>query len=333
MALAARFSEKDEIQRQTRPLFSAARTLLKSVIDCISLDNIHASILVGNLCGGEGETDAEALYYGIASRMAQIHEFPSFRDSDDSMTREMTIRTWWSLYMIDRWSSAGLNLPRQLQDKSDILPMHEARFWRLKKGEIVDARSTSQPSLWGHMIRLAQVFGPIQDFHEALANGAMEEYDIEPVTHELVQRFENFDQQLPPDQRFSPRTLKEHISAGLGSIFVALHLGYHHYSTLLYFPYLDNQLSQIPGRSTYVARCKSHAASFSDLLRTSYNTPHCEAVYLIVTHMTVVSSSVLLHTLLFGDDDELSDARERLYSNFEVLLKLKQYWPGADSMV
>ncbi|KAJ5281200.1 hypothetical protein N7478_006572 [Penicillium angulare] len=211
--------------------------------------------------------------------------------------------------------------------------MHEAQFWRLKKGETVDARSISRPSLWGHMIRLAQVFGPIQDFHEALADGAMEEHDIEPVTQGLVQRFEDFDRQLPLDQHFSPRTLKEHISAGLGSIFVALHLGYHHYSTLLYFPYLDTQLSQIPGRSTYVARCKRHAAFFSDLLRTSHNTPHCEAVYLIVTHMTVVSSSVLLHTLLFGEDDELSDARERLYSNFEVLLKLKQYWPGAESMV
>jgi hypothetical protein len=49
--------------------------------------------------------------------------------------------------------------------------------------------------------------------------------------------------------------------------------------------------------------------------------------------MTVVSSSALLHTLLFGSQDELLDTRKRLYLNFEILLKLKQFWPGVDLMV
>ena len=74
-------------------------------------------------------------------------------------------------------------------------------------------------------------------------------------------------------------------------------------------------------------------SSTHSFLRLAVGTPDCEAVYLNVAHMTVVSSAALLHTLLFGDHDEIIDARNRLYSNFEILLKLKPYWPGVDLMV
>lgn len=210
----------------------------------------------------------------------------------------------------------------------------------MKPGETItdpdmhQIRARSLPSLWGHMIDLAQIFGPVKDFHEQLATGSLGEHETESITRVLKEEFDVFTRKkLPLEHHYFPSTLKRQAAAGLGGIFVALHLGYHHYATLLYFPYLDTQLAHIPGRASYVTRCKEHAASFSDLLRTSHETPSCEAVYLIVAHMTVVSSSVLLHTLLFGEADELSDARRRLYSNFEILLKLKQYWPGADLMV
>lgn len=49
--------------------------------------------------------------------------------------------------------------------------------------------------------------------------------------------------------------------------------------------------------------------------------------------VTVVSSSVLLHTLLLGDDEELPMARQRLESNFEFLVRLKEIWPSVDVMV
>jgi hypothetical protein len=49
--------------------------------------------------------------------------------------------------------------------------------------------------------------------------------------------------------------------------------------------------------------------------------------------MTTVSSSVLLHTLLFGTEDELAQSRRCLHAKFEALLELEQYWPGVRSMV
>lgn len=59
----------------------------------------------------------------------------------------------------------------------------------------------------------------------------------------------------------------------------------------------------------------------------------CEANYPTIGHMTAVSSSVLLHTMLFGDQQELLTARRELSANFEALVELQQYWPATEAMV
>ncbi|KAJ5684271.1 uncharacterized protein N7477_000616 [Penicillium maclennaniae] len=136
MALAARFSDHAEIRQMTKSLYLAAKHLTKQQIEVVCLDNIHACILVGNLCGAEGEIEAEAIFFGVAFRMADICGFPDAHDLEDSVTKEVIVRTWCSLYMIDQWSSAGLNLRRQIGDE-EKRPMDEKRFWRLKPGEFL----------------------------------------------------------------------------------------------------------------------------------------------------------------------------------------------------
>ncbi|KAJ5552185.1 hypothetical protein N7494_001563 [Penicillium frequentans] len=333
MALAARLSDEETVRQKADTFFSKAKHLLKMNIDVPCLDNIHASILVGNLCGAEAQSATEGIFFGIAFRMAHILHLPKSNTTEDSITQEIKVRTWWSLYMIDQWSSAGLNLPRQFHDDQHRLPMAEIEFWSLKSGQKVESISRSRPGLWGHMVILARIFGHIQDLHQKLANGLLEEGTAEMITQDLAQKFEHFVQDLPLTLQFTSENLRLHAQMGLGRAFVALHLGYHHYATLLYFPYFDVKASPNVNRTMFAARCKYHATSFSDLLRASQETPDCEAVYLIVAHMTVVSSSALLHTLLFGNQAELLDVKKRLFSNFETLLKLKQYWPGVDLMM
>ena len=266
--------------------------------------------------------------------MAHILHLPESKPTDDAITREIKLRTWWSLYMIDQWSSAGLNIHKQIHDDHYPLPMLETEFWSLHPGEARETPTApKKPGLWGYMVILARLFGDIQDLHQRLATGVLDERSAESTTQKLSIEFERFFQNLPKYLHFTMENLEQQVTAGLGRAFVALHLGSHHYATLLYFPYFDIQLAQTPSRDIFVARCKYHAASFSDLLRTSHETSDCEAVYLIVAHMAVVSSSALLHTLLFGNQNELPDARKRLYSNFEILVKMKEYWPGVDLMV
>lgn len=49
--------------------------------------------------------------------------------------------------------------------------------------------------------------------------------------------------------------------------------------------------------------------------------------------MAIVSSSVLLHTLLFGEENEIAQSHHCLKANFEALLELKGYWPNVNALV
>ncbi|BAE58660.1 unnamed protein product [Aspergillus oryzae RIB40] len=252
-------------------------------IDDITLDNINATILIGNLCGSDGDSSGEALYF------------------------------------------AGLNIPRQIQDCDQFqLPMSELDFHNLAPGQPVgkDSRIT-RPGLWGYMVILARIFGQIQHLHRRIADGTLDNSASE---------FETFIQGLPSGLQLTKENMETHSTLGVGQAFVALHLGYHHYATLLYFPYLGSQMTHILDQKLFATRCKYHAAAFSDLLRSSNETKGCQAVYFIVAHMTVTSSSALLHTLLFGQEDELFNTKKRLYYNFQILLRLKSYWRGVGMM-
>lgn len=270
---------------------------------------------------------------GISFRMALILRLPEPSPEDDRIMKEIRIRTYWSLYMIDQWSSAGLDVPRQIPDTSENpLPMPELEYWQLRPGEQKMAKDHN-PGLWGYMIILARIFGKIHELHRQLANGDLTDAQTEEKTRVLALQLERFAQNLPSNVVYTKDSLEHHAMLGLGATFVALHLGYHHYSTLLYFHYLDSTVPRVPNQTLFAARCKYHAAAFSDLLNLSNGVAGCEAVYFIVSHMTVISSSALLHTLLFGEPHELPDTRRRLSCNFQILLKLKQYWPDVNMMV
>ncbi len=356
LALAARFSGDQGIRDRARDLFQTAKESFKRTLDEVTLDNIHAAALIGNICGVEGDTSGESLFFGrraqfvnflnlekvlitepgISFRMALILRLPEPSPGDDRIMKETRIRTYWSLYMIDQWSSAGLDMPRQIPDTSENpLPMPELEYWQLRPGDhrIGTTAKDHNPGLWGYMVILARIFGKIHELHRQLAKGDLTDVQTEEQTRVLALQLESFVQNLPPNVVYTEDNLEHHAMLGLGATFVALHLGYHHYSTLLYFHYLDSTVSRVPNQTLFAARCKYHAAAFSDLLNLSNGIDGCEAVYFIVSHMTVISSSVLLHTLLFGEPGELPDTRRRLSSNFQILLKLKQYWPDVNMMV
>ncbi len=333
--LRLRFSAHAEIRAQGAEFAMESKRLLKADLERICLENVQACILIGNLCGAEANADSESLFFGIAMRMARLLHLAVEVPSEDGITRETKRRVWWTLYMIDRWSSAGLGLPRQFYNDcgSPDLPMNELVFHRLKEGDPNPSASSQRAGLWAHMITLVTIFGHIQDLNQHLAREDLEEDYIESAVCGLAESLERFDNGLPSDVQLTFDNLATHARQGVGRTFVALHLGFHHYATLLYFQYLDTQRPASPNKVLYANRCKNHAAAFSDLLRTSHEYKDCAAVYNIVGHMTVVSSSVLLHTLLFGEDDELPSARRRLESNFELLVKLRNYWPSVRLMV
>lgn len=266
--------------------------------------------------------------------MSQIMRLTEDDPVDTVIEREVKRRTWWTLYMADHWCSSALGLPRQISlSLGEVdLPMDEILFHSTVVSQhVLDA--SWKPGLWAHMITLVELFGLIQDFHRRIVRNVLNEDQIVQKVQELSQRLDSWQEQLPADVKLSDSNLQKYQERKMGGPFIALHLGYHHYSTLLYFQFLDPQYPLTAATQLYRSCCKYHASSYSSLVTMSRQRHGCEVVYPTVGHMLLVSSSVLLHSLLFGDEDELPVARNKLKTNFQALLELQTYWPSLDSTV
>ncbi|KAM0333436.1 hypothetical protein ACHAQA_002098 [Verticillium albo-atrum] len=292
----------------------------------MSVANVQACILIGNYCGVESLAEMESLYF-----VAQIMRLHEPRPEDNEVQREVKLRTWWSMYMIDRWSSTGYDHTRQIPDvygTRAMLPMDETQFANMKPGSQRLDITITRPGLWGHMVELASTFAKVQDLHRAHAHGYKSHIQAETRTHELAAELDSWAQRLPTTMMPTSENMRQYAQRGLGSAFVALHMGYFHYAGLLYFPFLDLQLEETPTQILFAERCRRCAAEFSDFLALSNEIDGCEVVYFIVAHMTIVSSAALLHVLLFGGEAELPPTRRRLEANFKMLVKLRTYWPA-----
>ena len=265
-----------------------------------------------------------------------VMRLPEPKPEDDEIRREVRLRIWWSLYMIDRWGSAGHHLPRQLPDHindSLQLPMDEAYFNNLQPGSRPGHIDAPRPGLWGRMVQLARIFTKIHDLHRSRVDGNKSHQQAEDRTCDLAAELDGWALSLPGHLLATPENMHMHHQMGLGSAFVALHMGYYHYMNLLYFPFLDLQLEQTEMKAMFADRCKKSAAAFSDFLALSEEIEGCEVVYFVVAHMTIVSSAALLHVLMFGHESELPETRRRLEANFKTLVKLSSYWPAVSLLV
>ncbi|KAM0199743.1 hypothetical protein ACHAQI_011907 [Fusarium lateritium] len=332
-SMGARFDQDDEIRSLEDSYNNESKRLLLADLENICLENVQTCILIANLYAAHLNPFSEALFFRIGVNLLQIMDAGAAPAARTLINREIRIRAWWTLYMADRWSSSSLGLAPQIRD-TDLavdLPIHEPMFESFSPDE-TKLNVPWQPGLWAHKISLVRLFAPIKDLNHRSVYGNIDHDEIESTVAALSKLLEDWEWTIPPDVRLSTENLERYIAVGHGGAFIALHLGYHHYATLLYFRFLEPAASS-PLAAIYRAKCKFHASSYSDLVRLSRQKENCEVIYPTVGHMAVVSSSVLLHTLLFSVDEDVQPARDALKSNFEAILDLRRYWPNTECMI
>ncbi|VUC23052.1 unnamed protein product [Clonostachys rosea] len=326
--MGCRVSEDFALRDLHGSLATEAKRLLQADLENITLENVQTCCIIANLCEWDCNRSSEALFFRIGIGMAEIMQLSTPSLESSVAEREMKRRVWWTLFAADRWFSSGLRLPRQLEDfqKTVELPMDESIFHALDPASMT-LPGPWRPGLWAHMVGLHQLFGPILDLNRRCAQDDILDSERESAVWEIAQRFASWEIMVPFGDKMTDENFHVHRRRGTGGPFVSLHLGFNYYSLLLYFQYLAHPRPQSPAVQTYVERCKQHAAAYSSLVKMSLQYSGCEALFPTVSHMAVVSSSVLLHTLLFGDEWEVASARAALNSNFEALMEFKQYWP------
>ena len=238
---------------------------------------------------------------------------------------------WWSLYMIDVWNSAGMQLPRQLTYRDDVeLPANESDFSGLVSvGPILRPRPAPGGSLHAQMAGLTRIWAEIQELNQHTVEQLLPPMSVAPAVAAVAAKLQAWRDNLPTHLSESAANLARVAEAGSGTVFCALHLGYHYYHEVLFYQYLaESHQRASPVATAYATECSSHAKAFCDLLYLAEETPGCHVKFAMVGHMLVVTSTVYIHMLLFNTNDALeATARNRLEQNFETLVSLQQYWP------
>lgn len=323
-------------------------------LDNVSLTTVQACVLLGATAVAEGKPAEESVYYAAACRIAQLLDLPN-RFTVTPLEKEVNLRgpfpflplskydisdssvitVWWTLCLIDVWSSTGIGLPRLMVHRDDVpLPMDERVFLQLKREDTNTVKALPRPeaSLIAQMIKLNQILAEIYGINNMAVIGQADGAALETAIRNASYHLDEWQAALPDYMRDTPVNMARYASEGLGRTFVALHIGYYHYGQLLFYRFLQQDChGSVPSTLFYANKCKTYAAHLCELLYTANANPNCEVLYSMVGHILVVSSTVQLYILLFGvDDDEIKIARTRLERNFEILQHLRTFWPTLD---
>ncbi|KAH7014586.1 uncharacterized protein B0I36DRAFT_338927 [Microdochium trichocladiopsis] len=357
-AIGCRYSANPDTRAREPRLVAEAKRLLQLGIEDVCLEHVQACILIKTVCI-DSSNAAEALYHRIASAMADVLRLNSLdtQRSTPLVVAEMRRRAWWTLYLSDNWCVSGLGVLSPIKHQPIVidLPMDEADFLTLPVNHPAPPQGQAcRPGPFAQKIRLSTLFELIQDLNRRVAAGGATTTELDREVEVLSGRLEDWKQGLPPGYEMSMDNIHRHQERGSGASFVLMHMAYHYFATLLYFRFLegsnDTQARNRPRKrhqhkkeeedttspesyKVYVERCKHNASAFSSLLRRARQLRDCEPIFPMIGHLATVSSSVLLHTLLFGDATELEAARDALQANFEALMELRRYWPATSAMV
>lgn len=231
-----------------------------------------------------------------------------------------------------------MRLPRQIHfDENIPLPAEETCFLQSNTASMLPppARSTG---IWAEMTRLARIWSQIVDMNRLSVEGSLGPAQLHAAVEDLAGKLETWLMSLPPFLRDTPPNRAHYLASGLGTSFAALHLGYHYYSEVLYYQFLAatksrDGISVLPAQA-YAERCTTHAMAFCDVLYgCDEATNGQECTYIMLGHMLVVTSTVMVHMLLFNDSCAISPdiLRDRLQHNFSILTRLQRYWRTLES--
>ncbi|KAF5534441.1 hypothetical protein FMEXI_11294 [Fusarium mexicanum] len=192
---------------------------------------MQACFLLSTLAGSDGDSTQETICSAMASRIAQVTGLPH-KLSHDPLQREIELRVWSSIYMLDVWNTTGRNIkPTILFDPNWPWPAEERVFDSMRYGDangnkaLLDKSMTPSSSVWGHMIPLTYIKSKIHDLNCSLRElpelGSQAMQSIEELSTELSL----WVAKLPPRLLENEQNIAYFASIGRGRVFVALHVG------------------------------------------------------------------------------------------------------------
>lgn len=284
--------------------------------------------------GGEGDTKAKHTYFGLAKLHAEnlsLWAMP-LPQNLSVVHREERRRTWLSVRVADHWTAVDLSVEvTPFLSGRDVLPAVDDVAFHTFDPELL-RESTSSCNMWAYIAGMLDIFARVNILLARLSRNVISFNTYCQEVPQLTQHLDKWAKGLPEELKYSIPNLASFASKGLGKTFLSMHIRYHHFRQMLYFPFLDSHTGQ--SSSTGAGQCKNSATMISEIIQYAMRFQNCELDYFVFGYIAVVSSCVHLHTLLLSEDPtELWMARQRLVSNFEYLMSLKILWPMVNKSV
>ncbi|KAL4999939.1 bacterial alpha-L-rhamnosidase-domain-containing protein [Aspergillus recurvatus] len=346
VALMARFSSNPYFQgvhpwHRARPWFKAAMQSFNARSELINLASLQGSILLSFVALAEGDSAQEALLTSQAICMVRMLRLPE-NLSEEPIQREVEIRIFWVMWMMENWHAARVLIPKQLMASSAFKrPLEEEAYKNMKPTDSPDQHSETRigalglrsNGLWTWMLSLSTFHDQVMRLNDEIVQGTINEVDIRRRVREISDSLDGYLHDLPRHLQHTPENREQYFRRGLGREFTILQLNYHHQCQMLYYQFLNKKVNLPDGgidheAVIYATRCKAHATALSQVMWDTNSRPGMECLWSPVNgHLLVVASSVLLYTLLFDTDDEsIARAKRLLEQNFIMLLQFRKHW-------
>lgn len=334
-ALAARFSTDPSLQDidprdRGANYYAIGLRLLKMDIDEISIDTIHGCMLISHYSSGYNLVEQEAVYVGVAIRIAHLLHLQEEPNTGDAVQDEILRRAWSILFAADRWSALGNRIPRitgfeyTTDRRPARKPMPDIDFLQLTSDT---PRIEHTLGIWAPNRDLHDIASSIHTHQLAvLYNPTSPEASLGRID-EIAMDLQHWQSRLPPNFAFNTQNIYLQSSISYGAIFLGTHLSFHYNYVVLLYQFLSYADSQ---SRNYAEQLEYHASKISEIIRWSNKIPNCKLLYSVVAHILVISSSVHLHTLLYGESKAAKQAKDDLDTNFEHIMTLRRLWPAVD---
>lgn len=341
-ALVARFSKNtvfNGVAPESRGKLYAGEAirLFQERVNYPSLETVQGAVLLGHLVGGEGDAQAKQAkqaYIGIARTHAEVLSLWAMPPNSTVVHREERRRTWLSIRIADPWTiiDMSVNSGASLQNLNVLPEVDDVAFHTYDPELLreVPVPSSSRCDMWAQMAGTLDIYTRISVLLTRLSRGviAFDAYLSEvPLLKECL---DGWVRGLPPTLAYSSKNLAFFAKQGLGRNFLAMHIVYHHFRQMLFFPSLDARaVRDAASTADGIAQCRKSANAISEIIDCSTKADDCQLDYFLYGHVAIVSSCVYMQILMLSEElSELSTARQRLVSNFEYLMGLKTHWPA-----
>lgn len=177
-----------------------------------------------------------------------------------------------------------------LQTREDVpYPVADQIFLNMRKShDFTDniLHSYAKPSdeiLLVQKIRLNGLLFDIAKLNRDTIDGVMTSYTIQTVTEQLGDRLDEWQLSLPHSLLDTPENLAAQVALGFGGQFVSLHIGFYHFSQLLYYRYLhQSQLMDVISHTStdkiqnYAEKCRLNSTFLCELVYSAQCLPGAE---------------------------------------------------------